>query len=46
MVLSDEALGFVFVDNNVSVDLKKKMAKALISNDGPDEPVKKLSIKP
>jgi len=35
--LPEEALGFSFFDSNVSVDLKNKMAKALISNYGSDE---------
>jgi len=44
--LSDEAIGFSFFDKNVSADLKKKMVKALTSNDGSDEIVKKISVKP
>lgn len=44
--MSDEAVGFAFFDNNVTVVLKKKMVKAPISNDGSDEIIKKLSIKP
>jgi len=35
--LSEEALGFSFFDSNVLVDLKNKMTKALISNDGLDK---------
>jgi len=44
--LSDEAIGFSFFDNNVSADFKKRMVKALASNDGSEEIMKKLSIKP
>jgi len=44
--LSDEAIGFAFFHDNLSVDLKKKMIKALnLKHDSSDEIIKKLSIK-
>jgi hypothetical protein len=44
--LSNKTINFLFFDNNVFADLKKKMVKALTSNDGSVEIMKKLSIKP
>lgn len=44
--LSEEAVGFAFFDQNVSIEEKKKMVKALLSNDGSDDTPKKLTIKP
>lgn len=44
--LSKEPLGFAFFNNNILVDLKNITAQVLIYNNGSDEIIKKLSIKP